>query len=384
MADKRDYYEVLGVQRDASAKAIADAYRKLAMKYHPDRNPNDDEAVTNFKEGAEAFEVLNDTEKRARYDRFGHQGIDGVAGGAPHFRNVSDIFEAFGDVFGDSLFGDLFGGGRGRGRARRGSDLRVDVTIDLFEAARGTSRVLNIKRHQACTTCGGSGAKPGTQPETCHYCGGQGQVVQSTGIFSVQSACPSCKGSGSVIREGCSSCRGSGFVPKKVKREVTIPPGVDDQMQLRLAGEGEPSAERGPAGDCYCVIHVTEHALFQRDGQHLICRVPITYPQAALGATVEVPTLDGPETLDVPAGTQSGEVFKMRGRGMPHVRGRGRGDLLVQVNIEVPAKLAEREETLLRELAELEHAHVSPKRRSFFKKLKEYFVPHAEQEPTED
>jgi molecular chaperone DnaJ len=369
MSDKRDYYAVLGVDRSASDKAIADAYRKLAIKYHPDKNPGDEETVVLFKEAAEAFEVLSDREKRARYDRYGDAGLGGSQGRG--FADVNDIFAAFGDIFGDSAFGDLFGGGRRR--ANKGGDVRCDVTLDLIEAARGVSKTVEFERHEVCTDCGGSGAKPGTSRSPCGYCGGRGQVVQSSGIFRVQTTCPSCRGAGSIVKDPCTTCRASGFVRNRVKREVQIPAGIDDQMRVRLPGEGEPSPNGGPRGDCYCFIKVKEHSLFQREGQHLVVRMPISYSQAALGAKLEVPTLDGPHELKVPPGTQSGEVFKLRGRGMPSPRGRGVGDLLVQVNIEVPKVLGPRQEELLRQLAEQEHVDVSPHRKSFFDKVREYF-----------
>lgn len=370
MAEKRDYYEVLDVERSASDAQISEAYRKLAMDHHPDRNPGDDEAVGKFKEAAEAFEVLGNAEKRGRYDKYGHAGIDGAGGGSPHFHDVGDVFEAFGDIFGD-LFG---GGGRSRGRrVRRGADVRCQVTIDLLEAAHGTSKVVKFNRHEKCAACAGSGAKPGTRPEACSYCAGRGRVVQSTGIFSMQTTCPSCQGAGSVVRDPCLDCNGVGYVPHQVTRKVSIPAGVDDQTQLRLTGEGEPSPAGGRPGDCYVVIRVTEHALFQRQGQHIICQVPITYSQAALGATIEVPTLDGREEVDVPPGTQTGEILKLSGRGVPSPSNRSRGDLIVQFFIEVPKKLGAEHERLLRELAEVENSHVSPQRKSFFKQLKEYF-----------
>jgi molecular chaperone DnaJ len=373
MAGKRDYYEVLGIERSAGEEQISQAYRKLALKYHPDRNPGDDEAVVKFKEAAEAFEVLSHSEKRARYDRYGHAGLAGPGGGAPEFRDVSDIFDAFGNIFGDGIFGDLFGGGQGRRRTHRGGDVQCDVELDLLEAARGANKTVKFRRHQKCETCGASGAKPGTKAETCQYCGGQGRVVQSSGIFSVQTTCPACQGRGKLIRQPCTACRGAGYVQAAVSREVKIPAGVDDQTQLRLSGEGDPSPNGGPPGDCYCVIHVAEHSLFQRKGQHLICQVPITYSQAALGATIEVPTLDGRESLAVPPGTQSGDFFTLRNRGMPDPRHRGRGDLLVQVHIEVPKDLTAEHERILRELAEVENSEVSPKRSNFFEKLKHYF-----------
>ena len=369
MAEKRDYYEVLGVERSATDGQISESYRKLALKYHPDRNPGDDEAIIKFKEAAEAFEVLSHPEKRARYDRFGHAGLEG--GGAPHFHDVGDIFSAFGDIFGEGFFSDFFGG-RGA-RSRKGGDVRCDVTIDLFEAARGTTKVVQFARHAVCEPCHGSGAKPGTRPEMCRYCGGKGRVVQSTGIFSIQTTCPSCHGSGHTIRDACNSCRGSGYVQKKVTRKVEIPAGVDDQNRLRLSGEGEPSPSGGPPGDCYCFISVTPHPLFQRKGQDLLCQVPISYPQAVLGATLDVPTLDGREEMAIPAGTQTGQVFTLRGARDARPAISGRGDLHVQVHIEVPRTMTPEHEEAVRKLAEIENMHVSPTRKSFFEKLKELF-----------
>lgn len=368
MAGKRDYYEVLGVERSSSDKIIAESYRKLAIKFHPDKNPGDEEAIARFKEAAEAFEVLSDKEKRSRYDRFGHQGVDG---NSRQFSDVNDIFAAFGDIFGDSAFGDLFGGGRRRNN--KGGDVRCDLTLDLVEAARGVTKTIEFERHEVCEDCGGSGAKPGSSRTRCSYCGGRGQVLQSSGIFRVQSTCPSCHGAGSIVKDPCTGCRATGFVLRTVTREVKIPHGIDDQMRVRIPGEGEPSPTGGPRGDCYCFITVREHPLFQREGQHLIIRVPITYTQAALGTKLEVPTLDGPHELKVPAGTQSGEVFRVRGRGMPSPRGREVGDLLVQLNIEVPKQLSANQEKLLRELAEHEHVDVTPHRKSFVDKVRDFF-----------
>ncbi len=371
MSGKRDYYEVLGVDRNASEKTLADAYRKLALKYHPDRNPGDEEAVTRFKEAAEAFEVLNNPEKRDRYNRYGHAGLEG---NGSRFHDVNDIFDAFSGMFGDGLFGDLFGGRGGRrGRARSGADVRADVELELREAASGATKTIHFDRHEFCSTCHGSGAKPGTQPERCRYCGGRGTVVQSSGIFSVQTTCPSCRGAGSTIRDACIVCRGTGAVQKRVTREVPIPAGVDDGTRLRIPGEGEPSPEGGSRGDCYVFIKVKEHPFFHRQGQHLLCQVPIGFTQAALGARIEIPTLDGKVELDIPRGTQSGGDFVIKGRGMPDPRARGRGDLIVQVFIEVPKRLTPEHERSLRELAEVENTHVTPERKSFFSKLKEYF-----------
>jgi molecular chaperone DnaJ len=370
MAEKRDYYEVLGVERNATDSQISESYRKLAMKYHPDRNPGDEDAIARFKEAAEAFEVLSHREKRANYDRF---GFAGVGGGAPQFHDINDIFAAFGDMFGGgSIFGDLFGGGRGGRRVGKGADVRCEVMIDLMEAARGATKTVRFQRHFACETCSGSGAKPGTQPEKCRYCGGRGRVVQSSGVFSLQTTCPACHGEGRVVRDPCRACRGGGYVQKDVTRKVEIPAGVDDRTRLRLQGEGEPSPQGGPPGDCYCFIHVTEHPLFHRNGQNLAYELPISYSQAALGATLDVPTLDGSHNLTIPAGTQSGTVFTLRGQGMPDPRYHGRGDLLMHVRVEVPVSLTPEHETILRQLAEVENVNVTPTRKSFYEKLKEY------------
>lgn len=381
---KRDYYEVLEITRTATDGEISTSYRKLAVRFHPDKNPGDQEAVGKFKEAAEAYEVLSDKDKRARYDRFGHAGVDGPGGGSPHFSNAEDIFAAFGDVF-----GDIFGGGGGRGRSggrrvQSGDDIRADVTLELREAAKGCTKEIHFNRHAKCDDCGGSGAKKGSKPEQCRYCGGRGQVIQSTGIFRMQTTCPGCHGTGTQISDPCPTCRGEGAVLERAKREVQIPAGVDNGTRLRLTGEGDPSPNGGPAGDCYVFITVKEHALFQRDGQHLICTLPVSYSQAALGAKIEVPTLDGRHELNVPAGTQPGDVFRVKGHGMPDPRARGRGDLLVQVHLEIPKKLNKRQQQLLRELAEEEQVNVSPQRKSFFDKLKDYFADdEAEKEKKE-
>jgi len=377
MATKRDYYEVLGVPRTASREEIAQAYRRLALKYHPDRNPNNPEAVEKFKEASEAFEVLNDPEKRQIYDRYGHAGLEG-GGHVREFRDVEDIFEAFSDIFADSIFADLFGSPfrtrRGRRRAQPGADVRCDLTIDLLEAARGTTKTIRFQRREVCPRCSGSGAKPGTQPESCRYCGGRGQIVQRSGFISIQTSCPACRGAGAVIREACPECRGEGTVLKQVQREVRIPAGVDNDTRLRLEGEGDVSLQGGPPGDCYVFISVQEHPFFRREGQHLICQVPITYSQAVLGATIQVPTLEGKEDMEIPPGTASGQVFRLRGRGMPDPRYRGRGDLLVEVVIDVPKRLSAEHERLLRELAKIEHADVMPRRKSFLEMLKHFFT----------
>jgi len=376
MPAKRDYYEVLEIARESSTEEIKKAYRKQAMKFHPDRNPGNEEAAERFKECAEAYEVLADNEKKARYDRYGHAGLGNGSGGGAGFQDVSDIFEAFGDIFG-GVFGGGGGGRRGRS-GRRGESLRTSITIDLLEAAKGCKRTLEIDRPVECETCQGSGAKPGTQPETCQYCGGRGQVVQSQGFFRVQTTCPACRGEGKVVREKCEKCRGSGRENSHVSLEVNIPAGVDTGMQLCLRGEGEPGFHGGAPGDLYCDIQVKQHPFFQREGVHLICHVPITYTQAVLGAELEIPLLEGREKLTIPAGTQPDAVFKIKKQGMPDPHGRGRGDLRVHVQLEVPKKLNARQKELLHELSEIERTNVGTHRKSFFKKLKDYFSQDAD------
>ncbi|HID23412.1 MAG TPA: molecular chaperone DnaJ, partial [Planctomycetaceae bacterium] len=347
MAAKRDYYEVLGVSRDASPEDIKKAYKKLALRYHPDRNPGDQEAVERFKEAAEAYEVLSNPEKRARYDRYGHSGLSG-AYAEPGFSNIDDIFDLFGELF------EGFGFGRPRTRGRWsqvGRSLRTSVAIDLIQAARGCTQTIEIRRQELCPRCGGSGARPGTAPVRCDYCGGHGQVVQAQGFFRIQTTCPACHGEGRVIRDRCPECRGSRTIPRTVRLDVKIPPGVDNGMQLCLRGEGEPGFDGGPRGDLYVDLHVKEHPLFRREGRHLICRVPVTYTQAALGAEIEIPTLEGRRPYTIPPGTQPGDVFRIRQGGMPDPHGGPPGDLLIEVTIEVPKKLAPEEERLLRKLA---------------------------------
>lgn len=372
MAEKACYYEVLQIERSASKGEIDRAYRKLAIKYHPDSNRDDEDAVEKFKEATEAYEVLSDAEKRERYDRHGHAGVDGVH----QFNDVEDIFEAFGDLFGGGMFGDLFGqraGGGRRRRVRRGADIRCNVTLTLEEAARGVNKNVSFRRRVPCETCTGSGAAPGSQPTTCNTCGGHGQVIQSAGILRVQTACPNCSGTGQQISQPCSDCRGTGLQNKKAELTVTIPTGVDDGMRVRVQGEGEASPDGGPVGDCYVFITVRPHELFKRDGHHLVLQLPISYSQAALGAEIEVPTLDGPQMLRVDPGTQNGDVFTLRGQGVSDPRSGQTGDLLVQVFIEVPKKLNQEQERLLRDLAELDHESVLPHRKTFLDKLRTFF-----------
>ena len=371
---KRDLYEVLGVSRESSLEDIKKAYRQSAMKDHPDRNPGDSDAERRFKEAAEAYEVLSDADKRQRYDRFGHAGLSGA--GVHDFRNAEDIVAAFGDIFGGGLFGEFFGQRR-RG-PRPGLDLRINLEIDLIEAARGTTKSIELNRQELCQECGGSGARKGTKPSTCDYCRGQGQVVQSRGFFQLATTCPACGGEGVRITDPCANCRGGGRVTSRVKLNVNIPPGVDTGMMVQLRGQGEPGDPGAPRGNLRVQLIVREHQFFERRGNDLICQVPISFPQAALGADVEVPTLEGKDNLHVPRGTQSGDILRLKGRGMPDLNGRARGDELVEVLVETPRKLSLRQEELLRELADLEHENVSPKRKSFFEKLRDYFTEEAE------
>ncbi len=372
---KRDYYEVLGVARDANDREISKAYRKMAVMFHPDSNQGDEEASKKFKEAAEAYEVLCDEDKRARYDRHGHAGLDGAGS---QFGSAEDIFAAFGDIFGGGVFGDIFGGGgRGGRRQRRGADLRVDVSLTLEEAARGSTQSIKFNRSNPCVTCSASGSQPGSKPQICGQCGGKGQIVQAAGILRMQTTCPSCRGAGSRIVDPCTDCRGRGFIQREVEMEVDIPAGVDDGMRVRLSGEGEPSPDGGPSGDCYCFISVKRHSIFHRDGKNLIVQLPIAYTQAALGADIEVPTLNGPRTVTIKRGTQSGEVLKLAGCGVPDPQSGRVGDLLIQTFIETPKKISAAQEKILRDLAELEHVEVLPQRKNFLDRIKNYLSASA-------
>ncbi|HWE39258.1 MAG TPA: molecular chaperone DnaJ [Isosphaeraceae bacterium] len=376
---KRDYYEVLGVERNATADDIKKAYRQRALKDHPDRNPGDAEAERRFKEAAEAYEVLSDQQKRQRYDRYGHVGLEGA--GVHDFRNADDIMAAFSDIFGGGLFGDMFAARR-RG-PRPGLDLRVNLEIDLIEAARGATKPIQISRQEVCDDCNGTGARKGTKPVTCDYCRGQGQVVQSRGFFQLATTCPACGGQGTRITDPCPKCRGGGRLGVEVGLNVTIPPGVDTGMTVQVRGQGEPGDLGAPRGNLRVQLYVRRHPFFERRGNDLICQVPISFPQAALGAEVEVPTLDGPDHLAIPRGTQSGDLLRLKGRGMPDINGRGRGDELIEVVVETPRRLSPRQEELLRELAELDHEDVSPRRRSFLEKLRDAFFTE-EPEPADE
>lgn len=365
MAGKRDYYEVLGVERTAKLDVITKSYRSLAMKYHPDRNVGDAGAEDKFKEAAEAYDVLRDENKRARYDRYGHAGLEGMGG--PHFQDVRSVFDLFGDIF-----GDFFGGGQ-RGGPQPGRNLQVQVDIDLVEAFRGARKTLTIPRDEPCGDCRGSGAKKGSKPATCRRCNGQGVVVQAQGFFRVQQACRACGGRGAVITDPCGTCQGNGRVRVRRTVEVTIPAGVDTGMRVRQAGQGEAGEPGAPAGDLLLAVRIREHTLFQREGTHLLCQVPITFSQAVLGAEIDIPTLNGRIKYPLPRGTQSHEVLRLHGRGMPDVHTGRPGDLLVQVVLETPKSLTKRQHELFRELAEVDQKEVSPARKGFLDKLKVFF-----------
>jgi molecular chaperone DnaJ len=351
---KRDYYEVLGVDRSASEQQIKSAYRKLALKYHPDRNPGDKAAEERFKEAAEAYAVLADAEKRSVYDRFGHAGVAGAGAGAGFdptiFADFSDIFAGLGDVFG---LGDIFGGRRRRGGPQRGADLRYDLEISFEESFQGAETSIQIPREETCETCSGSGAAPGTSPETCAQCRGTGQLRYQQGFLTVARPCPNCRGTGRTIARPCATCRGVGRVGRERKLTVKIPAGIATGQRLRLQGEGEHGSAGGPPGDLYVVVHVQEHPYFHRDGDDLYCELPLSFPVAAMGGTVKVPAPDGKhEDLHIPAGTQVGARFKLRGRGMPHVTGRGHGDLHVIARVAVPKKLTKEQKHLLEAFAQ--------------------------------
>jgi molecular chaperone DnaJ len=378
MPEKRDYYEVLGLAKGASADDVKKAYRKLALKHHPDRNPGDKKAEEAFKEVAEAYEVLSDDQKRAKYDQFGHAAVSGATFQGQPGGGVHDPFDIFEQVFGGrggSIFDELFGGGGGRGAARRGSHLRVDVTLSFEEMARGTRKTITLRRHEACATCAGSGAKPGTGRRTCPTCGGVGQVRQvAFGFMQVQQTCPTCRGEGSRVESPCASCRGSGQELKKRDIDVAIPAGIEDGTQMRLSGEGEGGPLGGPPGDLFIVVRVKPHDVFRREESDLHVTAPVSFADLALGADVDVPTLEGREKLSVKPGTQSGEQVRLRGKGLPNVHDGRRGDLVVTVEVDVPKKLTSRQRDLLQEFRTIERENPSPKRRSFLDRLGSLFA----------
>ncbi len=374
-AKKRDYYEVLGVNRDASDEDIKKAYRKLAMKHHPDRNPDSKESEERFKEAKEAYEVLTEPEKRRAYDAYGHAGVNPQMGmGGAEAAGFGGFAEAFGDIF-----SDIFGGGQGRGRSSvyRGADLRYNLEIGLEQAARGTETKIRIPTMEPCETCHGSGAKPGTHPKTCETCHGSGTVRISQGFFSIQQTCPTCHGTGKVVSDPCASCRGAGRIKRHKTLAVKIPAGVDEGDRIRLSGEGESGVNGGPPGDLYVVMHLKPHAVFEREGDDLHCEMPISFTQAAIGGEIEIPTLDGSAKIKVPAETQTGQVFRLRGKGIKGVRSSYPGDLLCEVVIETPVRLTDRQKELLRELEDINRADGSrhnPRAKSFMDKVREFFA----------
>ncbi len=378
---KQDYYQVLGVEKSASPEEIKRAYRRMAIKYHPDKNPGNKEAEAKFKECAEAYEVLSDPEKRKQYDQYGHEGLRGAGMHDFSRMNVEDIFSMFGF---EDFFGSVFGGGGGgrrgggrRGGPARGYDLETGVELTLDEVAHGTEKTIEFTRQDRCPECHGSGAAPGTQPTRCPLCGGSGQVAKGGGFFQMVSTCPQCQGTGQIVKTPCPTCRGNGRVPKKRTVTIKVPPGVHEGQGIRVAGEGEPGRDGGPNGDLYVYVRIQPHEFLERDGNDLIAVVPISFTQAALGATIEVPSLDGTRQLKVPAGTQYGSLFRIRGQGLPDVRTGRTGDELVQVTVETPTNLNARQEELLREFAQTENKTVSPKSSSFFERLKRHLGNHS-------
>ena len=370
---KRDYYEILGVSKQADAKEIKKAYRRIAMKYHPDRNPDDADAEEKFKEASEAYEILGDEQKRSAYDQFGHAGVDPQMGGGG-FGAGGSFSDIFGDVFGD-IFGGA-GGGRGRSGPHRGSDLRYNLELSLEQAVHGDTLKIRVPTLVSCGTCDGSGARAGSSPISCATCGGLGQVRMTQGFFSVQQTCPNCGGKGTIIKDPCGDCHGEGRVEETKILSVKVPPGVDTGDRIRLAGEGEASPDGGPPGDLYVQVNVRDHAIFQRDGKHLYCDVPISFPDAVLGGELEVPTLDGRVKLKIPAETQTGRMFRLRSKGVTPVRGGTPGDLMCRVVVETPVNLTKEQKDLINQLKEsLDSAgdRQSPRKSSWFEGVKSFF-----------
>jgi molecular chaperone DnaJ len=369
---KMDYYEVLGVERTADDGELKTAYRKLAMQYHPDRNPNNPEAEERFKACSEAYQVLTDADKRAAYDRYGHAGVSGAGGfsGGSPFQGQGDL----GDIFGD-LFGEMFnmGGQRRASRAQRGRDLKYDMSLDFEEAVFGKEQEIKIRRAEICEDCTGMGSEKGKLPETCQQCGGRGQIRSQQGFFSVARTCPICSGTGSIIRTPCKTCQGEARITRDHKINVKVPAGVEDNTRIRYSGEGDAGKFGGPAGDFYVVLSVKPHKFFERDGDDLHCVIPVSFPQAALGTEIEIATLEGPETLKIPEGTQSGKEFKLRGKGVPHLNQHGKGDLIVEVRVQTPSKMNKQQKELLKQLAETMTVENTPASRGLFSKVKDMF-----------
>lgn len=365
---KRDYYEVLGVDRQTEAKDIKKAYRRVAMKYHPDRNPDDPKAEAKFKEASEAYEILSSTEKRAAYDQYGHAGVDPQAGGG--FSGSGNFSDIFGDVF-----GDIFGGGSRNG-PQRGSDLRYNLELSLEQAVHGDTLKIKVPTLVTCKVCDGSGAKKGSSPVTCSTCGGQGQVRMTQGFFSVQQTCPTCHGRGTVIKDPCRNCHGEGRIKETKTLSVKVPPGVDNGDRIRLSGEGEASSNGGAPGDLYVQVSVRDHSIFERDGRHLYCDVPVSFPDAVLGGDLEVPTLSGRVKLRIPQETQTGKLFRLRGKGVTPVRGGSAGDLMCRIVVETPVNLNKEQADLIRQLKsslDSSGSKQSPRKSSWFEGVKSFF-----------
>jgi len=369
---KRDYYEVLGVQRTATDVDLKSAYRKLAMQFHPDRNPDNPDAEEKFKEASEAYAVLSDTDKRATYDRFGHSGING--GGFSGYEQV-DLNDIFGDLFSDFFTGSMGGasGGRRRNRTQRGADLREDLELTFEEAVFGIKVPVQVRRNELCNECDGSGVAPGKKPSTCQTCNGRGQLRYQQGFFSVSRTCMECSGTGQIITDPCFKCRGGGRVLKERSIEVKVPAGVEDGTRIRYPEQGEAGLNGGPSGDLYIVLHVKKHPFFERDGQDLHCEVPISFPQAAIGALIKVPTLHGEHALKVPEGTQSGDVFRIKGKGVPNLNGGGKGDLLITIRVQTPTRLTKRQRELLDQLHEVTTVENNPRKSGLIGKVMDIF-----------
>jgi molecular chaperone DnaJ len=370
---KRDFYEVLGVTRTASEQEIKSSYRKLAMQFHPDRNPDNPEAEDKFKEASEAYSVLIDSEKRARYDQFGHAGVGNGGGGGFDPSTFTDFSDIFGDLFSDFFGGNAGGGRGGRSRAHKGGDARADLTLTFEEAAFGKKTEIKIRRHETCEQCKGSGSAPGKGPSACTTCAGHGQVRYQQGFFSIARTCPACGGMGKVVADPCTKCKGEGRQMKERTVDVAAPPGVEDGTRMRYQEQGDAGANGGPPGDLYVVLHVKPHQFFEREGKDLFCSVPISFSQAALGAEITIPVLDGEYKLKIPEGTQSGTVLRLRGKGVASIRGGGKGDLHVQVRVLTPSKLNKHQRELLTELAGTSSVENKPEPRSLFAKVKEIF-----------
>jgi molecular chaperone DnaJ len=373
---KRDYYEILGVERSTSKDEIKKAYRKMALKYHPDKNDGDPAAEDKFKEAAEAYDVLGDDNKRQQYDQFGHNAFQGGAAGPQGFGSMDDIFSAFGDIFGSGgggsggIFDSFFGGGR-QSRSQAGRNVRADVSITLTEAANGITKELDVEMEETCDDCEGSGAAEGSSPSTCGHCGGSGQMQVARGFFAIRTTCSECRGAGQVITNPCGTCRGRGRKPTRKKYDVAIPPGVDTGMKLRITGAGEPSPDGGPKGDLYCFIEVEPHDFFQRSGDDLICNCNITYPQAVLGDSIKINTLEGETELNIPEGSTHGSSVKLRGKGMPNLEGAGNGDQVVYLSIDVPNRVNKEEKELLKQLAEIQNIKLKSSKKGLLSKLRD-------------